>query len=161
MSNTYTQIYIQSIFAVQDRKCLISKTWKDELCKYISGIIKNNKHKPLAINGAADHIHVFAGMKPHQSVSNLLQDIKAYSSSWINNKKLVHGHFNWQTGYGAFSYSHSQIDKVIKYILNQEEHHKRKTFKEEYLALLKIFNIDYNEKYLFKWIELLRDLTIL
>ena len=107
----------------------------------------------LAVNGAADHIHILAGMKPYQSVSDLLQDIKAYSSGWINEKKLVRGHFNWQTGFGAFSYSHSQIDRVIKYILNQEEHHKIKTFKEEYLELLKIFNNEYNEKYLFKWIE--------
>ncbi|MDO8550375.1 MAG: IS200/IS605 family transposase, partial [Ignavibacteria bacterium] len=142
-----------SVFAVQDRSCLISNLWKDELYKYIAGIIKNNGHKPLAINGMQDHIHIFIGMKPVQSLSDLMQDVKAYSSGWINDKKLVKGKFSWQSGYGGFSYSHSQIDKVIKYILKQEGHHKKKTFKEEYLNLLKFFNIEYDEKFLFKWIE--------
>jgi putative transposase len=153
LANTYTQIFIQGVFVVQNRTCLISKSWKDELCKYISGIIKNNNHKPLAVNGIEDHIHIFVGMKPSQSVSDLLQDVKAYSSGWINDKKFLPGHFNWQSGFGAFSYSYSQIDKVIKYIMNQEEHHKKKTFKEEYLKLLKNFEVEYNEKFLFKWIK--------
>lgn len=153
MANTYTQIYIHAVFAVQNRACLISNVWKDDLFKYTSGIIKNNNHKSLAVNGFRDHVHIFAGMKPQQSVSDLMQDIKAYSSKWINENRFVPGKFNWQAGYGAFSYSHSQIDKVIKYILRQEEHHKKKTFKEEYLKLLEIFNIQHEDKYLFKWID--------
>jgi REP element-mobilizing transposase RayT len=153
LANTYTQIYIHTIFTVQNRSCLISNRWKDELFKYISGIIRNNNHKPLAVNGISDHLHILFGMKPQQSISDLMQDIKAYSSKWINEKEFVRGKFNWQAGYGAFSYSHSQIDKVIKYILNQEEHHKKQTFREEYLQLLEIFKIQYDEKYLFNWIE--------
>ncbi len=153
MPNTYTQIYIQGVFAVQNRACLISKNWKEELCKYIAGIIKNNNHKPLAVNGASDHVHIFVGLKPSQSISDLLQDVKAYSAGWINDRNFLKVHFNWQLGYGAFSYSHSQIDRVIKYIMNQEKHHNKETFKDEYLKLLKNFEIEYNEKYLFKWIE--------
>jgi putative transposase len=153
MANTFTKIYIHTVFAVQDRASLISNSWKNELYKYIAGIIKNNGHKPLAINGMRDHIHILTGMKPAQSLSELMQDVKAYSSGWINQKKLVIGKFSWQAGYGGFSHSHSQIDTVIKYILYQKEHHKKKTFKEEYLSLLKLFNIEYDEKYLFKWIE--------
>jgi len=153
LANTFTQIYIHIVFAVQNHSCLISNSWKGELYKYIAGVIKNNGHKLLAINGTGDHIHILIGMKPNQSLSDLMQDIKAYSSKWINEKKFVKGKFNWQAGYGAFSYSDSQIDKVIKYIERQEEHHKKHTFKEEYIKLLKIFKIEYDEKYLFKWIE--------
>lgn len=153
LANTYTQLYIQTVFAVQNRLCLINDNWKDELYKYITGIVRNNNHKLLAINGMPDHVHIFIGMKPHQSISDLLQDIKGSSSGWINEKKFVKGKFSWQAGYGAFSYSHSHLDKVIKYIRDQEIHHKRKTFKEEYLSLLKAFNIDHDERYLFKWIE--------
>ena len=153
MANTYTQIYIQTVFAVKNRVCLINKEWKDELYKYITGIVENNNHKLIAINGVPDHIHIFIGMKPDQSISDLLQDIKGASSKWINEKKFVKGKFQWQSGYGAFSYSQSQIDKVVKYIQRQEEHHRRKTFKEEYVALLKAFEIVHNEKYLFDWIE--------
>lgn len=153
MANTYTQIYIHCVFVVQNRECLISSTWKEELFKYISGIIKHNNHKPLAINGMPDHVHIFVGMKTHQSIADLMQDVKAYSSKWINERKFVGVKFNWQPGYGAFSYSHSQIDKVIKYILNQEKHHKKKTFKEEYYKLLESFEVSYEEKYLFNWIK--------
>jgi len=153
MANTYTQIYIQTVFAVKNRVCLINKEWKDELYKYITGIVENNNHKLIAINGVPDHIHIFIGMKPDQSISDLLQDIKGASSKWVNEKKFVKGKFQWQSGYGAFSYSQSQIDKVVKYIQRQEEHHRRKTFKEEYVALLKAFEIVHNEKYLFDWIE--------
>jgi len=153
MANTYTQIYIQTVFAVQDRMCLINNKWKDELYKYITGIVRNNNHKLLAINGIPDHVHIFIGMKPHQSIADLLQDIKGNSSGWINEKGFVKGRFSWQAGYGAFLYSHSHLDRVIKYIQNQESHHRKKTFKEEYLSLLKAFNVEHDEKYLFKWIE--------
>jgi REP element-mobilizing transposase RayT len=122
--------------------------WKDELYKYITGIVQNNKHKLIAINGTANHIHVFVGYKPHQLIPDLLQDIKGDSSKWINDKRLVYGKFQWQQGYGVFSYSHSHIDRVVKYIMNQEEHHKRKSFREEYLELLEKFAIPYDEKYI-------------
>jgi REP element-mobilizing transposase RayT len=153
MGDTYTQVYIHSVFIVQNRQCIISESWKDELYKYIAGIIKNNKHKLLAINGVKDHIHVFIGLNPSQSISALMQDIKSYSSRWINDKKYVKGKFSWQSGYGAFSYSHSQINTVVKYIMNQEIHHYKKTFKEEYIKMLKSFEIQFKEQYLFKWIE--------
>jgi putative transposase len=153
MANTYTQIYIQFVFAVQDRFSLIQNDWKDELYKYISGIVQNNKHKLIAINGMPNHIHVFIGYKPHQLIPDLLQDIKGSSSKWINTKNLVKGKFSWQEGYGAFSYSHSHIDKVVKYILNQEKQHKQITFREEYVELLQKFQVEFNEKYILKDIE--------
>jgi len=153
MANTYTQIYLQFVFAVQNRISLIQKEWKDELYKYITGIVQNNKHKLIAINGMPNHLHIFVGYKPHQLVPDLLKDIKGSSSGWINNKKLVKGKFQWQEGYGAFSYSRSQIDIVAKYIHNQEEHHRRKSFHEEYLEFLKQFNVSFDEKYILKDIE--------
>ena len=153
MDNTYTKIYIQFVFAVQDRLSLIQNAWKDELYKYITGIVQNNKHKLIAINGMANHIHVFVGYKPHQLIPDLLQDIKGSSSGWINEKRFVKGKFQWQEGYGAFSYSHSQIDNVVKYIINQEQHHKTITFRDEYIAFLNKFNIEYDERYILKDIE--------
>ena len=153
MANTYTQIHIQAVFSVQNRQCIISDSWKNELYKYITGIIKNNKHKPLAINGMPDHIHILFGLRPAQSISDLLQDIKGNSSKWINEKKFVKGKFSWQEGYGAFSYRKSDIPQIINYIRNQQEHHRRKSFTEEYLELLKEFNIDYDERYIFKPVE--------
>jgi len=153
MANTYTQIYLQFVFAVQDRASLIRAVWKDELYKYITGIVQNNKHKLIAINGIPNHIHVFVGYKPHQLIPDLLQDIKGSSSGWINNRGFVKGKFRWQESYGAFSYSHSQIDNVVKYIMNQEQHHKKKKFREEYIELLNRFNIDYDERYILKDIE--------
>jgi REP element-mobilizing transposase RayT len=146
-------MYIQFVFAVQNRVSLIQDSWKDELYKYITGIVQNNKHKLIAINGVANHIHVFVGYKPHQSIPDLLQDIKGSSSGWINTKGFVSRKFNWQEGYGAFSYSHSHIDRVVKYIMNQEQHHKKKTFRDEYIGLLNKFEIDYNEKYILKDIQ--------
>lgn len=119
MPNTYTQIYIQSVFVVQNRESLIMPHWKDELFKYITGIVQNNSHKLIAINGMPDHIHLFVGMKPNQSLSDLMQDVKGDSSKWINEREFVKGDFKWQAGFGAFSYSISQIDAVIKYIDNQ------------------------------------------
>ncbi len=153
MANTYTQIYLQFVFAVQDRFSLIQNEWKDELYKYITGIVQNNKHKLIAINSMPNHIHVFIGYKPHQLVPDLLQDIKGSSSGWVNNKGFVKGKFHWQEGYGAFSYSHSQIDIVAKYIHNQEEHHRRKSFREEYLEFLKQFNLSFDERYILKDIK--------
>ena len=153
MANTYTQIHIQTVFSVQNRRCIISNSWKNELYKYITGIIKNNKHKPLAINGMPDHIHILFGLRPAQSISDLLQDIKGNSSKWINEKKFIKGKFSWQEGYGAFSYRKSDISQIINYIRNQQEHHRRKSFTEEYLELLKEFNIDYDERYIFKPVE--------
>jgi REP element-mobilizing transposase RayT len=153
MANTYTQIYIHGVFCVQDRYCLISKIWKDELFKYITGIIQNNGHKLIAINGMADHLHIFIGMKPTQSLSDLMQDIKGDSSKWINGKGFLSGRFSWQEGFGAFSYSSSQIDNVVKYINNQEVHHKSKAFIDEYKDILKKFNINFDDRYLFKIVD--------
>ena len=149
MSNTYSQIYIHIVFAVKGRQNLISKIWKDELYKYITGIVINEGQKLIAINGMPDHIHILVGSKPNKALSDLVRDIKANSSRFINEKKWINGKFEWQTGFGAFSYSHSQLTNVINYIQNQEEHHKKKTFKEEYVDFLKAFDIDYNNQYLF------------
>lgn len=153
MPGTYSQIYIQIVFAVKGRENLISKQWKDELYKYISGIITNKGHKSIIVNGASDHIHAFVGLKPAMAISDLVRDIKNNSSNFINEKKFVRGKFSWQEGYGVFSYAHSQIENVYNYILNQEQHHHKRSFKEEYLDFLQKFQIEYNEKYLFDWIE--------
>jgi REP element-mobilizing transposase RayT len=153
MANTYTQIYIHVVFAVQGRQNLIPKEHKEELHKYITGIVQNKGQKLIAINSMPDHTHVFIGMKPNIALSDLVRDIKNNSSNFINEKKWVRGHFNWQKGFGAFSHSHSQIDAVAKYILTQEKHHEKKTFKQEYLEMLKKFAVEYDEKYLFEWIE--------
>lgn len=150
MANTYTQIHIQFVFAVKFRTATIHSSWKDELYKYITGIIQHHKHKLIAINGMADHIHILVGMRPTQSISDLMQDVKASSSKWINEKKLAQGRFEWQEGYGAFSYGKSQLKDVIAYINNQEQHHKVKTFKEEYVDFLQKFEVDYDEKFIFK-----------
>jgi len=150
MANTYTQIYIQIVFAVENRISLITDQWREQLHKYITGIIQNHGHKLIVINSMSDHIHIFIGMKPIQALSDLLQDIKEYSSKWINANKFVMGHFNWQAGYGAFSYSHSHIDSVVKYIQNQKRHHQKKTFRQEYIEFLEKFHVDYDERYIFK-----------
>lgn len=159
MGNTYTQIHIQSVFTVQNRNCVIRKKWRDELYKYITSIIQSNGHKVLAINGMPDHLHVFFGMRPSQSLSGLMKDVKADSSKWINERGFVRGKFSWQEGYGAFSYSKSHVNKVIDYIRNQEEHHHKKTFIEEYTELLKKFEVDYDEQYVFKPVEYDIELT--
>lgn len=153
MAGTFSQVYIQIVFAVKGRENLISKAWKDDLYKYIAGIIKGKEQKPIIVNGMSDHIHAFVGLKPSMPISDLVRDVKNNSSKFINENKLVKGKFSWQEGYGAFSYSHSQIESVYNYILNQEEHHKNKTFKDEYLDLLKKFEIEYKEKYLFEWLN--------
>lgn len=150
MANTFTQIYIQSVFVVQNRMSLIKPEWKIELYKYITGIVQNNGHKLIAINGMPDHLHVFIGMKPNQSLSDLMQDVKGDSSKWIHEKGFVKGRFEWQAGFGGFSYSISQIDTVVRYINNQKKHHKTKTFIEEYLDFLEKFKIPYDKRYIFK-----------
>jgi len=150
MPNTYTQVYLQFVFAVKYRDEVIHPSWKDNLYQYITGIVQNNGHKMLVINGMPDHLHIFIGMIPNQSVSDLLKDIKRSSSIWINENKFVKGKFEWQEGYGAFSYSKSQIKNVVAYIENQEEHHKKESFKKEYIHFLQKFEIEYDEKYIFK-----------
>jgi putative transposase len=153
MPGTFSQIYIQVVFAVKGRENLINKTWKEELNKYIAGIIKGKDQKPIIVNGMPDHIHAFIGLRPSMSISDLVRDIKNNSTNFINDRNFVKGKFSWQEGYGAFSYSHSQIQNVYDYILNQEEHHKKKTFKEEYLDFLNKFEVEYNEQYLFEWLN--------
>ena len=149
MANTYTRIYIHLVFAVKFREALISSSWKHRLCKYISGIIRHKGHKLIAINSMPDHIHIFVGMKPHAALSDLVHDIKKDSTNFVNREIKARGKFSWQEGFGAFSYSHSHIDAVVKYILNQEKHHHRRTFRDEYTAMLKKFNVEYNEAYIF------------
>ena len=153
MANTYSQIYIQIVFAVMGRQNLIAAGQREELHKYITGIVRNRDQKLLSIFCMPDHMHLLVGLKPSMSISDLVRDIKADSSNFINNKKWIRGKFNWQEGFGAFSYSRSQVDQVTKYILNQEDHHRRKTFREEYVDFIKKFEIDYDDKYLFDWIE--------
>lgn len=153
MANTYTQMYVQIVFAVHGRANLINDSLRDELEKFICGIISGNKCKPLAIYCNPDHTHILIGIHPTMSVSKITEQIKSSSSTWINQRKIIVGKFNWQLGYGAFTYSRSQLDDVVKYILNQPTHHKRKTFREEYLSLLEKSQIDYDERYVFEWIE--------
>ena len=153
MANTYTQIHIQVVFTVRNRECIISSLWKNDLFKYITGIIQNNQLKVLAINGMPDHVHILFGMRPIQSLSDLMQDVKGNSSKWINQNHFIKEHFSWQEGYGAFSYSKSQISNVIHYINNQEEHHKKMLFLDEYIRMLKESEILYDERFLFMPVE--------
>jgi|SRR3972149_10772671 len=153
MAGTFSQIYIQIVFAVKGRENLISKKWNEELNKYIAGIIKGKGQKPIIVNGMPDHIHAFIGLRPTMAIADLARDIKNNSSNFINKNGWIRGKFVWQEGYGAFSYAHSQIERVYNYIKNQEEHHKKKSFREECIELLKKFEIKYNEKYLFDWME--------
>lgn len=149
MANTFTQIYIHIVFSVKQRESLIQQNWHEELHKYITGIIQNKGHKLIAINTMPDHIHILIGMKPETSLSELVRDVKANSSKWINEKKFIKAKFHWQEGFGAFSYSHSQLDEVIHYIKEQKEHHKRRTFKEEYITFLKKYDVPYDLQYVF------------
>ena len=153
MANTYTQIYIQIVFAVKGRQNLISKENREELHKFITGIVSNRGQKLFAVFAMPDHVHILVSIGPTIALSDLVRDIKAGSSKFINEKRWMNEKFNWQEGYGAFSYSKSGVDSVVKYILNQEEHHKTKSFKNEYLDFLEKFQIDYDSKYLFEWIE--------
>lgn len=153
MAGTFSQIYIQVIFAVKGRENLLQKPWREDAFKYMAGVVKNKGHKPIIVNGVSDHVHLFIGLKPAMALSDLVRDIKNNTSNFINEKQYIKGKFSWQEGYGAFSYAHSQMNPVYQYILNQEEHHKNQTFKEEYLSLLKEFEIEHDEKYLFEWIN--------
>ena len=153
MANTFSQIYLQFIFSVKYRECLIAKEYKEELHKYITGLVQNRKAKMLAVHCMRDHIHLFVGFKPVMSISDFVKEIKVESNEFINNKNWVDKKFNWQEGYGVFSYSQSHIDAVVKYILNQERHHQKKTFKQEYHQILEKFEIPFEEKYLFDFIE--------
>lgn len=153
MAGTFSQIYIQVIFAVKGRENLLQKPWREDAFKYMAGVVKNKGHKPIIVNGVSDHVHLFIGLKPAMALSDLVRDIKNNTSNFINEKQYIKGKFSWQEGYGAFSYAHSQMNQVYQYILNQEEHHKNQTFKEEYLSLLKEFEIEHDEKYLFEWIN--------
>ncbi|MEM1324751.1 MAG: IS200/IS605 family transposase [Bacteroidota bacterium] len=153
MANTYTQMYVQLVFAVQNRQALIPKQHKEELHKYITGIITKRKQKLLAINTIPDHAHIFVGFKPTIKVADLVRDIKTASSQFIKDKRFTPFQFNWQEGYGAFTYAHSQLDAVCQYVLNQEEHHRKRTFREEYLDFLKKFDVEYDDQYLFDFFE--------
>lgn len=153
MANTYSQVYLQFIFTVKGRLNLIPSKHNDELQKYITGIVQNRNQKLLAINNVSDHLHLLVGFGTTLAISDFMEEVKAISSKFISSKGWVKGKFEWQKGYGVFSYSHSQIDGVIKYILNQQAHHQKVTFKEEYLAYLRKCEIEYDERYLFDWID--------
>jgi REP element-mobilizing transposase RayT len=153
MANTYTQLHIQLVFAVKFRDALIQKAWQPRLHQYITGIFQKNEHKMLQLNSMPDHIHIFIGLRPDQSISALVQNVKSESSKWIKDNRFCKSAFAWQEGFGAFSYSKSHVDRVIRYIQNQEAHHKRETFLDEYRRLLKAFEIDYDERYIFKELE--------
>jgi putative transposase len=153
MANTYTQISIHVVFTVKNRTAFISKDWRDQLHEYISGIINNEGCKSLAVGGWKDHIHIFFGLNPNISIADLIRVVKANSSKWINEKKFINDKFQWQVGYGAFSYSKSQRNNVINYIINQESHHQSKSFKEEYLGMLDNFEVEYDDNYLFEFFE--------
>jgi putative transposase len=151
MPNTYTQIYIQIVFAVKYRENLVHDSFRDELEKYICGIIKSKNCKPLAIYCMPDHTHILVGLNPVEPLSGLVRDIKSRSTQWINERKFVSEAFKWQEGFGAFSYPLSSLDNVIKYILNQPSHHAKQSFQHEYLQLLNTFEVDYKPEYLFEW----------
>jgi hypothetical protein len=153
MANTYSQILIHVVFTVKGRANLIDKKWRSDLHKYISGIITSKGQKSIIVNGVGDHIHCFIGLKPSMCLSDLIRDVKNNSSKFINENHLVKGKFQWQEGFGAFSYATSQVKNVYNYILNQEEHHKKSTFKKEYIDLLETFEVEYEDDYLFSFVE--------
>lgn len=153
MPNTYSQLYVQIVFAVKGRECFINESFREELQKYIAGIIDNNKQKLFAIYCMPDHVHILVSMKPALAISDFVRDIKASSSSFIKEKKWVNSLFSWQEGFGAFTYHKSQANNVVDYILNQPENHRKKTFKEEYINFLKEYQIEYDEKYLFEFYD--------
>ena len=153
MANTFSKIYLQFVFAVKRRESLIPKEHKEELHKYITGLVQNRHAKMLAVHCMPDHAHLFVGYKPTFLISDFVKEINVESNEFINDKRWVNGKFSWQEGYGVFSYSHSHIDRVVKYVLNQEIHHQKKSFKHEYLELLKKFEIPFEEKYVFDFIE--------
>jgi putative transposase len=150
MPNTYTQLYIHCVFAVKYREALIQPEWEDRLHKYITGTLQNNGHKLLAINSMPDHLHFFVGLNPTQSISDMMRFAKGDSSEFINKQGFARRKFQWQDGHGAFSNSRSHIDEVIKYIMNQKQHHSKKSFREEYLDMLKVYGVEYDERYIFQ-----------
>ena len=153
MANTFSQITIHAVFAVKYRENFISKNWRDDLHQYISGIITNKGSKSFAVGGWQDHTHILFGMPVTTCIADFMSAVKANSSKWINEQHFVKGKFQWQAGYAAFSYAKSQRDIVIKYIINQEEHHRTKTFREEYIKMLADFDVAYEDKYLFEFYE--------
>ncbi|MGC4038949.1 MAG: IS200/IS605 family transposase [Chitinophagaceae bacterium] len=153
MANTYTQLHIQFVFAVKYRQALINNSWEDSLYKYITGILQNKNHKMIQINGMADHIHFLIGLRPDENISSLIKVVKSESSKWINDNKLTIGKFAWQEGFGAFSYSKSHVQRVTNYIITQKEHHKKEPFLAEYKRLLAAFEVDWDERYIFKDLE--------
>lgn len=157
MANTFTQCYFHLVFAVKNRDALIRKSWKDELEKYITGIVQNHKHKLLSINSMPDHIHIFIGYNVNQLIPDLVEEIKTSSNAWIKEKRLSKFKFEWQKGYGAFSHANSQIDIVAKYIKDQETHHQKRSFKEEYLEILRKNEIAYKDEYVFEFFDQLND----
>lgn len=158
MANTYTQFYVHLVFAVKNRNALIKKQWKDDLGKYITGIVQNHKHKMLAIGSMPDHVHIFIGYNVNHLIPDLVEEIKTSSNEWIKQNNLSRFRFGWQKGYGAFSHSRSQIDSVVKYVLNQEKHHKKTDFRTEYLEILRKNDIQYNNDYLFEFFDDVIDL---
>jgi putative transposase len=153
MANTYSKIYIQTVFSVSNRMSLIKPAFKEDLYKYITGIVTHQGQKLIAINGMPDHIHILVGLKPTMALADLVRDVKCDSSNYINKNKWVRGKFSWQEGYGAFSYGHSQLKTIIRYIQNQEEHHSRRSFRNEYLTLLRKFDFAVVDKYVFAFID--------
>lgn len=153
MAGTFSQMYIQVVFAVKHRQTLIQPSWEERLYEYTTGIIRNKGQKLLAVNGMPDHIHILIGMKPACCLSDLVREIKKSTNEFINENKFTGSRFNWQAGFGAFSYSHSHLDNVIRYIMNQKEHHRKETFKEEYIAFLRKFEVSYEPQYLFDWLD--------
>ena len=153
MAGTFSQIYIQLVFAVKGRESVLHEDWREDLFKYMAAIIKGKEQKSIIVNGMADHVHAFVGLRPAMPIADLVRDLKNNSSKYINDRKLVKGRFVWQEGYGAFSYGQSQVEAVYQYILHQKEHHRKRTFKEEYIGFMQKFQIEYDERYLFDWIE--------
>jgi len=154
MANTYSQIHLQFVFAVQNRQCLIAEPVREEIERYITGMVQNFGHKMLSIYAMPDHIHLLTGYRPEQAIKDFMREIKSRSTDFINRKSLIKHRFSWQEGYGAFSYTKRDVPIITNYIRNQPLHHKKQTFKEEYIGLLQEFEIPFEEKYLFNWIEL-------
>lgn len=153
MPNTFTQIHIHIITAVRFRESLIAKSWKERLHAYITGIVQNFGHKMISINSMPDHLHFLFGCRPTQSISDLMELLKGKSSTWVNDQRLCKGNFRWQEGYGAFSYAKSQLPNVCHYIENQELHHRKKTFREEYIELLEDFEVEFDQRFIFNPLE--------
>jgi REP element-mobilizing transposase RayT len=153
MAGTYSQIHIHCVFAVKGRESVLDHKWRDEVFRYMAGIIANKGQKPIIVNGVEDHVHLFIGLNPSMALSDLIREVKNNTTNFINSKGWIHGKFAWQEGYGAFSHSRSQVEDVYQYILNQEEHHRKRPFKEEYLDMLKKFEVEFEEQYLFDWLD--------